>query len=63
MLKDNFCWHSSPAKSARGRTREMLQDKLLLAQFPCQERSRTDTRDAQARDSLPLPPIFTTRPI
>ena len=47
----NSCWPSCP--SARGRTRERLQGKLMLAFLP--ERSRMDTREAPGQTHAGLP--------
>ena len=44
--RTNFCWRRSHAKSARGRTREMLKASgITLLLPPAKQRSRTDTRD------------------
>ena len=46
--KTSFSWHSSPARSARRRTHEMLKDSLCWhrAQSRPAQSSRPDTRDA-----------------
>ena len=54
--KGSFRWHSSSTKSARGRTRERLKDKLCWHRFPAQALAKGHARCSRPREHCPRRP-------